>query len=125
MSTKETKEKRGRKRKTRDDELPSNGGENEFESRESRDTSKGGKDATNDNTEKTDKDPKKLVRTPSRISQLNASNQQTTPSSSAAPLQQSPSLSITPSLKIRLPRLSNFNMASVASSTNPDTPTKR
>ncbi|KDR81419.1 hypothetical protein GALMADRAFT_60173 [Galerina marginata CBS 339.88] len=113
--TKDTKEKRGRKRKIRDDELPVVGGENGVESNDQRDSTKGGKETSEKNSSKT-------VRTPNRQGQLHATNQDTTtPTSSSAPTHSS--LSITPSLKIRLPRLSNLNMSN--NSVNLDTPTRR
>lgn len=109
VAVKDVPEKRGRKRKVRDDELPNGTGENGLDH--------------NDKGEKIDRDTKKVTRTPVRYNQHTA-NQETTPTSSAAQ-PKSPSLSITPSLKIRLPRLSNLNITNNISASLPDTPTRR
>ncbi|KAF5330779.1 hypothetical protein D9619_005650 [Psilocybe cf. subviscida] len=110
---KEMKEKRGRKRKVRDDEVPANSvGENGAVNPSLLDAQKSGKDAqTND-----------VTRTPIRQGQLQSSNQETPPTSSAGPMN-SPSNLATPSLKIRLPRLSNLTGKKTLSSTHIDTPT--
>ncbi|KAF8906018.1 hypothetical protein CPB84DRAFT_1889744 [Gymnopilus junonius] len=112
-TVKDTKEKKGRKRKIRDDELPVTSGENGV-------NTKIGKEEKFDNGEKLERESRRLIKTPAR---LHAAKQETTPTSSAAPIN-SPSLSITPSLKIRLPRLSNLN-SSNGSSIQLETPTRR
>ncbi|KAF8964066.1 hypothetical protein BDZ97DRAFT_1919298 [Flammula alnicola] len=126
-SVKDAKEKQGRKRKTRDDELPLPDGENGFHANDPRDSAKSVKEEKADKGEKQDRETRKLIKTPARYGQLHSANQETPPTSSSAPLH-SPSLSITPSLKIRLPRLSNLNTTnkSIAlSSSHLDTPTRR
>lgn len=124
----DTKEKRGRKRKIRDDELPVVAIENEIEANGVREVGKGGKEVKPEKNEKVAKDARKAIRTPVRHGQLHPANHvTTTPTSSSAQLH-SPALSITPSLKIRLPRLSNLNLPSNPvnmSSTHLDTPTRR
>lgn len=112
-SAKETKEKRGRKRKIRDEELPAhNASENVAGNSGFPAAQKASKDAhTSD-----------IIRTPVRQGQLQSSNQETPPTSSAGPLI-SPSNLATPSLKIRLPRLSNLTGKKALSSTYIDTPT--
>ncbi|KJA27336.1 hypothetical protein HYPSUDRAFT_35195 [Hypholoma sublateritium FD-334 SS-4] len=121
------KEKRGRKRKTREDELPSADAENGFANNDHRDSIKNIREEKIDKAEKQDKETRKFKRTPARHGQIHLGTQETPPTSSSVPFQ-SPSLSITPSLKIRLPRLSNLNTnnSSLALSTSHlDTPTRR
>lgn len=123
---KETKEKRGRKRKLREDELPADV-ENGIELNDNRDNSKNVKEEKIDKAAKQDREIRKSKRTPARHGQVHPNNQATPPTSSSIPLL-SPSLSITPSFKIRLPRLSTFNTnnSSLAlSTTHLDTPTRR
>jgi len=124
-SVKDTKEKRGRKRKVRDDELPMLEGTNgsapaPIDHRHS------GKKGKEEMADKTDQVPRKLTRTPARHGQLQVT-QETTPISTSAP--HSPSLSITPSLKIRLPRLSNLSMTANSSislsNSHLETPSRR
>ncbi len=103
-----TKEKRGRKRKTRDDELPSADAENGIENNDLRDSLKKGREEKINKSEKQDKETRKFKRTPARRGPVHSAIRETPPTSSSVPFQ-SPSLSITPSLKIRLPRLSNLN----------------
>jgi len=118
-SVKDTKEKRGRKRKVRDDELPVSEGTNGSAPIDHRHSGKKGK-------EMADQVPRKLTRTPARHGQLQVT-QETTPISTSAP--HSPSLSITPSLKIRLPRLSNLSMSANSSislsNSHLETPSRR
>ena len=120
-SFKDTKEKRGRKRKVRDDELPVSEGTND------RHSSKKDKEEKVDKADKSDQVPRKSTRTPARHGQLQVT-QETTPISTSAP-PHSPSLSITPSLKIRLPRLSNLSMTTNSSislsSSHLETPSRR
>ncbi|KAF8163129.1 hypothetical protein B0H34DRAFT_694213 [Crassisporium funariophilum] len=121
---KDTKERRGRKRKLRDDELPGAGGENGIEANTPQVAVKKGKESKSD---KGERDTRKITRTPARQGQLHAPILETTSASSTMPII-SPSLPVTPSLKIRLPRLSNLNISSSAatlSSANLDTPTRR
>jgi len=77
--------------------------------------------------EKAEKDARKIVRTPIRPNQLNAGNHNNTPTASVQ--RNTSSLAITPSFKIRLPRLSNLNVSnsSVAPPTlaHLDSPTRR
>lgn len=126
-SFKDTKEKRGRKRKVRDDELPVSEGTNGSAPVDHRYSSKKGKEEKTDKTDKSDQVPKKSTRTPGRHGQLQVT-QETTPISTSAP-PHSPSLSITPSLKIRLPRLSNLSMTTNSSislsSSHLETPSRR
>ncbi|PPQ86872.1 hypothetical protein CVT25_012591 [Psilocybe cyanescens] len=127
-SVKDIKEKRGRKRKTRDDELPEVAGENGAEANGVREIPKGGKEDKLEKGEKAEKGARKVIRTPVRHGQLHPANHDTTTPTSSSTQHNSPSLSITPSLKIRLPRLSNLNLSSNTvnlSSTHLDTPTRR
>ncbi|PPQ69869.1 hypothetical protein CVT26_014146 [Gymnopilus dilepis] len=115
---KDTKEKKGRKRKSRDDELPHAGGENATEGRF-------GIGEKLDNSETLEKGSRRSIKTPARIQ---VTNQDAIPSTPSFAPVNPPSLSITPSLKIRLPRLSNFNTSNSSlaiSSTQPETPTRR
>lgn len=124
---KDTKEKRGRKRKIRDEELPPIVSENGNNLDDRRDIAKPGKEEKTDKADKQDKESRKSKRTPARAVQLQPANQETPPTSSAAPLL-SPTLSITPSLKIRLPRLSNLNTSNnsfALSTPHLDSPTRR
>ncbi|KAF9567642.1 hypothetical protein CPC08DRAFT_758219 [Agrocybe pediades] len=110
----EKKEKRGRKRKVRDEEAQN--GEN----------SVGGNNSKVVKREKLDKDARIISRTPIRPNQLNTGNHDNgTPTTSL----RTTSLAITPSFKIRLPRLSNLNVVnSSVSLPNPpsqDSPTRR
>ncbi|CAA7267961.1 unnamed protein product [Cyclocybe aegerita] len=122
-SIKETKEKRGRKRKSRDDEVPCTDGENGSESM--REFGKTPKEEKGGKIEKPEREAKKSVRTPARQTQLNTVSHATPPPSTITLT--SPSLSITPSLKIRLPRLSNLTASntSFSSTPHPDTPIRR
>ncbi|KAF9472207.1 hypothetical protein BDN70DRAFT_887247 [Pholiota conissans] len=123
-STKDVKEKRGRKRKIGDDELPTAEGENGTNVDDH--GAKAGRDEKFDKEHKQNKEARKLKRTPAHHSQLQSTNQETPPTSSAVLV--SPSLSITPSLKIRLPRLSNLNTSKnsfALSPANLDSPTRR
>lgn len=123
-SSKDTKEKRGRKRKVRDDELPVSEATNGAAPIDHRHSSKKGKEEKVDKTDKSDQVPRKSTRTPARHvhGQLQVT-QETTPISTSTP-PHSPSLSITPSLKIRLPRLSNLGSISL-SSNHLETPSRR
>jgi hypothetical protein len=124
---KDTKEKRGRKRKIRDEEIPPVASENGNNVDDRRDIAKPGKDEKTDKADKQDKESRKAKRTPARAVQLQPANQETPPASSAAPLL-SPTLSITPSLKIRLPRLSNLNTSNnsfALSTPHLESPTRR
>jgi len=119
-SGKETKERRGKKRKTRDDEVPGEDGENNLDSKPLQETTKGAKI---DNDEKIGREPRKLMRTPSRSGHLGMTSNETTPSASAA-IQSPSSTIVTPSLKIRLPRPKTFNVAGT-SVTNMDSSGKQ
>ncbi|KAH9484194.1 hypothetical protein JR316_0003674 [Psilocybe cubensis] len=126
---KDTKEKRGRKRKVRDDELPIGVAmENGVEVNGTKEVGKGGKEDKQEKTEKAEKDSRKMIKTPVRHGQLHPANHVTTTPTSSSAQPHSPALSITPSLKIRLPRLSNLNLPNNPvnmSSTHLDTPTRR
>ena len=87
----EAREKRGRKRKEREDDLADGEGRD--------------KPQVTERIEKEKKDrQKKVVRTPSRHGQV-SSAANTTPASIPPPV----SIPVTPSLKIRLPRLGNVS----------------
>ncbi|KAF8226228.1 hypothetical protein L208DRAFT_1407346 [Tricholoma matsutake] len=88
----EEREKRGRKRKEREDELPGNEGRDRPEVTERVEK------------EKKERQKKKVVRTPSRQGHVPLAGD-TTPAS----VPPSISIPVTPSLKIRLPRLGNVN----------------
>jgi hypothetical protein len=113
---KDTKEKRGRKRKTREDEMPGGDGENGFDLKDSPDLAKTSGKA--DESERSEREPRKVARTPSRPTS------DSTPLSASASMQ-SPSTQVTPSLKIRLPRLNSLNNPASSSTASLESPTKR
>ncbi|PPQ63199.1 hypothetical protein CVT24_005744 [Panaeolus cyanescens] len=90
--------RKGRKRKTRDDELPAVEGEQVLET-SSPISSKRGK-SDQQNSEKTSQEVRRLISTPSRQNVQNES-----------PLATSANVTPTTSLKIRLPRLSSLNVS--------------
>lgn len=123
------KERRGRKRKVRDDESPGGDAENGFEPLP-RDPAKRGKDGRErgkDGGEKEqEREVKKSIRSAVRPAQFNVTSSHATPVGSSA----TASLPTTPSLKIRLPRPSTLNISSSAATLSSahavtDTPTPR
>jgi len=100
----------------REDELPGGVGENGFDSHSPVKSS-----GKADESENSEREPRKLARTPSRPTMANSDS---TPLSASAPLQ-SPSTQATPSLKIRLPRLNSINNAASSSAASLESPTKR
>jgi len=117
---KDTKERRSRKRKARDDESPGGDAENGFEPLP-RDSAKRGKE---EKVGEQERETKKPMRTPVRPTQLNVASSHITP----AALSATGSLPTTPSLKIRLPRPSTLNISSNAAtlpSAHTETPNPR
>ncbi|TFK42812.1 hypothetical protein BDQ12DRAFT_294001 [Crucibulum laeve] len=106
---KDTKEKRGKKRKEREDELPEPGKSDEISTKER--TAPGPRIIE----DKVEREKRKALRTPTRPGHR-SSNVYSTPASSATPANPSSSTTIpaTPSLKIRLPRLSSVNIHNAA-----------
>ncbi|KAF9532372.1 hypothetical protein CPB83DRAFT_891105 [Crepidotus variabilis] len=118
---KDSKERRGKKRKIREDDVPGNNGENNA----------GVKDLQehlNGKDEKHEKESRKIMKTPTRVGQLSITHPETSPAAATSvSILQSPSTTTitgTPSLKIRLPRLSNFSTGT-SSGLNLESPTKR
>ncbi|KAF9052736.1 hypothetical protein BJ165DRAFT_1400148 [Panaeolus papilionaceus] len=116
VSRKDTR--KGRKRKTRDDELPTVDGEQVLEPISPVSSKRGKPDQQGVLDKQHDQDVRRLVRTPSR---QNAQNE--------SALVTSANLTPTTSLKIRLPRLSSLNVSGPpVAPTHPrlvDTPSKR